>query len=318
MTYLPLIPDADHNEIRRLQKKNTTWLAGKKKGVLRYREPFESIAEIRAEYLDLSGDVVRIGKKDELTIKQHKKVYQVLKEFMPWRKGPFEIFGIPIDAEWRSEYKWKHVIPELPDLKDKIIADIGCNNGYYMFRMAPSAPKMVIGFEPYLLHYFTFNTLNSFARQKNLYLELMGVEQIPLYSNSFDLVFLMGIIYHRISPIEMLKNINKAMTRQGTIIVESQAIQGEEPVALFPEKTYAKAPGVYFVPTASCLCNWLARTGFKDIKLFHSHPMNSQLQRKTEWMDFESYSDFIDPLNSDLTIEGYPAPIRVFIKATKR
>jgi len=35
-------------------------------------------------------------------------------------------------------------------------------------------------------------------------------------------------------------------------------------------------------------------------------------------MTFESYSDFIDPGNQSLTIEGYPAPLRVFLKAVKK
>ncbi len=33
------------------------------------------------------------------------------------------------------------------------------------------------------------------------------------------------------------------MKKGGTLIVESQAIPGEEAVALFPERRYAKAPG---------------------------------------------------------------------------
>jgi tRNA (mo5U34)-methyltransferase len=34
-------------------------------------------------------------------------------------------------------------------------------------------------------------------------------------------------------------------------------------------------------------------------------------------MDFESYADFINSQDPTLTVEGYPAPIRVFLKATK-
>ena len=43
--------------------------------------------------------------------------------------------------------------------------------------------------------------------------------------------------------------------------------------------------------------------------------MSSKEQRRTPWMTFESYADFIDPNNENLTVEGYPAPIRVFVKA---
>jgi tRNA (mo5U34)-methyltransferase len=37
-------------------------------------------------------------------------------------------------------------------------------------------------------------------------------------------------------------------------------------------------------------------------------------QRSSNWMKFESLSNFLDETNSRLTVEGYPAPIRaVFI-----
>ena len=100
------------------------------------------------------------------------------------------------------------------------------------------------------------------------------------------------------------------MRPEGVLIVESQGIPGNDPVALFPEHRYAKVPGTYFVPTGPCLSNWLSRAGFSDVKIFYSHPMSSEEQRRTEWMVFESYEDFIDTSDPNLTVEGYPAPIR--------
>jgi tRNA (mo5U34)-methyltransferase len=101
-------------------------------------------------------------------------------------------------------------------------------------------------------------------------------------------------------------------------MLESQAIPGDAPYALFPDKTYAKVPGTYFVPTGSCLRNWMQKAGFVDIELFCSHPMSGNEQRQTDWMDFESYTEFVDPDNDQLTVEGYPAPWRVFLKGRKK
>ncbi len=313
--YLPLLPNALHAEILALREQNSRKLNSNKKGFLSYRLPYESVSHLRASSLELNGDVVRIGMRDDISPQDHQQVHAVLRGFMPWRKGPFQVFGIDIDAEWRSNRKWERIMPHLPDLSGKIIADIGCNNGYYMFRMAGHNPLAVIGFEPYHHHYFTFKTLNSFAGQANLHLELLGVEHMPLYETCFDVVFLMGIIYHRISPLEMLKDVKKSMKPGGTLIVESQAIPGEEPMALFPAERYAKVPGTYFVPTAACVKNWLTRVGFDKVEVFCSHRMSNTEQRRTEWMEFESYDDFIDPENLELTVEGYPAPLRVFLKA---
>lgn len=316
--YLAKMPTPHKAEIETLLAKCDKLEASEKKGIIRYRHPFESLQHIRAEYLDFSGDTVKIGRRDELGEAEHEKVIEVMRNFMPWRKGPFEVFGVEIDAEWRSERKWNRLQQALPDLKDKVIADIGSNNGYYLFRMAAHQPRLALGFEPHLHHHFTFKTLNSLAGQDNLKSEMLGVEQLGLFENCFDVIFMMGILYHRISPIEVLKETLQALRPGGTLIVESQAIPGAEPIALFPEKTYAKVPGTYFVPTGTCLVNWLTRAGYKDVELFCHHPMDGNEQRRTDWMDFESYENFIDPNNPELTIEGYPAPIRVFIKSCKK
>ena len=317
MEYLDLLKNADRQTILNLRKEKEGWLALGKKGVERFRKPYESVSHLRASYLDLSDDVVTIGRQDELAESDFQKVYRAMRDFMPWRKGPFEVFGTHIDAEWQSQRKWNRVVPVSPELQDKVVADIGCSNGYYMFRMADHQPKLVVGFEPYLQHYFAFKTLNSFAGLENLAIELLGVENIDLFRESFDVVFLMGILYHRSSPIDVLRDIREAMKPGATLIVESQGIPGDKPMALFPERRYAKVPGTYFVPTGTCLKHWLVRAGYTGVELFCSHPMSNKEQRRTEWMDFESYADFINSQDPTLTVEGYPAPIRVFIKATK-
>ncbi|MDW7772268.1 MAG: tRNA 5-methoxyuridine(34)/uridine 5-oxyacetic acid(34) synthase CmoB [Desulfobulbaceae bacterium] len=317
MSYLDYFPGARRDELVRIRSEKSNWIRQEKKGFLRFRDPSESVRHLHASRCDFSGDIVRIGREDDISPEDRNRVFNILRGFMPWRKGPFRIFGIDIDAEWRSERKWNRLLPELPSLENKIVADIGCNNGYYMFRMAHHKPKLVLGFEPYVQHYYTFRTLNGFAGRENLNIDLLGVEHIDLFPECFDVVFLLGIIYHRPSPLDTLSNILAALKPGGTLLLESQAIPGDEPIALFPEKTYAKAPGTWFIPTGACLANWLKRTGFRDVRFFCRHPMSSEEQRRTEWMNFESYEDFIDKESSHLTIEGYPAPWRAFFKAIK-
>ena len=314
--YLSFMPRADQAAIKKCRARLHERFREEKKGFLRFREPFESLAGISAQSVDFTADAVRIGSRDEITAEDLAKVDAAMRAFMPWRKGPFQVFGLDIDAEWQSQRKWDRVLRVLPSLHGKVVADIGCNNGYYMFRMAAQRPAVVLGFEPFVQHYFAFKTLNGLAGQENLHIEPFGVEEIGLFPASFDCIFLMGIIYHRISPVEMLRDLKRAIKPGGTLIVESQAIPGDLPVALFPDKTYAKVPGTYFVPTAPCLINWLKRAGFAAIELFAEHPMSSEEQRRTEWMTFESYADFIDPKDPNRTIEGYPAPWRVYVKAT--
>lgn len=319
MKYLPFLPETvDFDAIRALHDKRSKWVNQEKKGFLRYRVPFTFLSKYRASHLDFTGDKVIIGHPDEINNTEREQIRKNLREFMPWRKGPFSVFGIDIDAEWRSERKWNRVQPHLPDLRDKIVADIGCNNGYYMFRMIPEQPKLVLGFEPTVQHYYCFNSLNGIAGCTQLDIDLLGVEHLCFFKNTFDVIFLMGIIYHRPSPIDTLRDILTALKPGGTCIVESQAIPGEDSMALFPDSTYAKVPGTYFVPTANCLTNWMRKAGFTGVDCFDAHPMSSEEQRKTEWMVFESYSDFVSSENPKLTVEGYPAPWRVFHKGVKK
>ena len=314
---LDLLPSSARRDvILQLRADHAARLAQDKKGFQRFRAPYEAVCTLPpARFIDLGSDTVRIGERQELADTTFQQLTAAMRAFMPWRKGPFNLFGLEIDAEWRSFRKWNRLLPKLPDLAGKVVADIGCNNGYYMFRMAPYRPRCVVGFEPMLQHYYCFQALNHLAGQPHLFIEPFGVEQLIHYPRCFDVVFLMGIIYHRISPVTMLREVREAMQPGGTLLVESQAIPGDEPVALFPAERYAKVPGTYFVPTASCLVNWLKRVGFDEVECFCSHPMSSEEQRQTEWMTFESYADFIDPADPGRTVEGYPAPLRVFVKA---
>lgn len=319
MDYLQHLPDsARREEIRQLHQARQSWVNQEKKGFLRYRRPFEQLARLRANHLDCSGDTVEIGAAGEITATDRPLLEQNLRAFMPWRKGPFSVFGVKIDAEWRSQRKWQRLLPALPDLTGKVVADIGCNNGYYMFRMIPSRPRLVLGFEPTVQHYYCCKALKAMAGCEELAIDLLGVEHLPLFPACFDAIFLLGIIYHRPSPIDTLRDIHTALAPGGTVIVESQAIPGDAPVALCPGDTYAKVPGTYFIPTGACLINWLQKAGFTAISLFCSHPMSGEEQRRTDWMVFESYEDFLAENQPQLTVEGYPAPWRVFVSARKK
>ncbi len=316
--YKHLPASANFTEIKTHHQRLQDWVNQSKKGFLRYRRPYQGLQHFSAKHVQCDSDRVTIGASEEVSATEQQKIEEQLRAFMPWRKGPFSVFGIEVDAEWQSQRKWQRLANFLPEMTDKIVADIGCNNGYYMFRMAPFKPKAVFGFEPSIQHYYCFKALNSMAGIKNLHIDLLGAEHLPLFPECFDLLFLMGIIYHRSAPVDCLRDIFCSLRSGGTLILESQTIPGDMPIALFPEKTYAKVPGTYFIPTASCLQNWVQRAGFSTVEVFAQHPMSSIEQRATSWMQFESYADFIDPCDPKKTVEGYPAPDRVFIKARKK
>ena len=59
-------------------------------------------------------------------------VRELLLQLAPWRKGPFDIHGITIDAEWRSDMKWSRLAEAITPLAGRIVLDVGCGNGFYV------------------------------------------------------------------------------------------------------------------------------------------------------------------------------------------
>lgn len=242
------------------------------------------------------------------------------KELIPWRKGPFTVGELEIDAEWRSDKKWQRLKSYLPDLKDKVVLDVGCNNGYYMFEMAKESPKLVLGIDPVLHNQAQFDFINHFKKHNNLKFELFGIEDLPNFRSFFDVIFSMGVLYHHRHPLEQLISIREALVPGGEMIMETIGIPGEETICLFPEERYSKMRNVWFLPTLNCLKNWIARTGFIDMEVVSVSTTNFEEQRKTPWCPppHQSLEDFLDPNDQTKTVEGYPAPVRFCIKARKK
>ena len=260
------------------------------------------------------GDTLKFQIKD---FENHREnILQTAKSLKPWRKGPFAINDLFIDSEWQSFIKYNLIRPHF-DLKDKIVADIGCNNGYYMFKMLEDKPKKIVGFDPGANFYLQFLFINLFAKTDITY-ELLGVEHLPFYEEKFDFIFMLGVLYHRTDPIATLKSLAKSLNKNGEILIDTFMIDGEDDIALCPKGSYSKIPNVYFVPTVNCLKNWLLRAGFEDIDVLAITKTDANEQRKTDWIDSQSLEDFLDPQDESKTVEGYPAPKRVYIKAKKK
>jgi tRNA (mo5U34)-methyltransferase len=235
---------------------------------------------------------------------------------MPWRKGPFRLGELLIDSEWRSQIKYNLLAPHF-DLRNKVVGDIGCNNGYYLFRMQEDRPAKLVGFDPSALYKTQFDFIDRFLKTGIVY-ELLGVEHLPLYEEKFDTIFCLGVLYHRSDPVAMLKQLYKGLDREGEVFLDTFMIDGEEEVCLTPAGSYSKIPNIYFVPTVPALRNWCLRAGFSGFEVLETSVTTPQEQRKTAWMDGQSLEDFLDPDDPAKTVEGYPAPKRVYVRLQKR
>ncbi|MFP4333261.1 MAG: tRNA 5-methoxyuridine(34)/uridine 5-oxyacetic acid(34) synthase CmoB, partial [Campylobacterales bacterium] len=241
------------------------------------------------------------------------KAIEIARELKPWRKGPFELFGECIESEWRSYVKFD-ILKSHIDAKDKDILDIGCNNGYYMFRLSQMLPRSLTGIDPSPKFFLQFMLMERYLQTgANFY--PIGIDDIHRLEKQYDTIICLGILYHRHNPIEQLKNLKNYLKKGGQLVVDNLIIEHRDEMVLSPSRSYAKMKNCYFIPSMSAFRGWLERAGYEDIEIIGTRKTDVFEQRKTEWIDGESLDSFLDPHDDNQTIEGYPAPIRGYIKA---
>ncbi|MGJ0492027.1 tRNA 5-methoxyuridine(34)/uridine 5-oxyacetic acid(34) synthase CmoB [Methylobacter sp.] len=263
----------------------------------------------------LDADAVQIGRPEDLTDEARKQLEAQLKILHPWRKGPYDLFGINIDTEWRSDWKWDRLKNHVAPLVNRLVLDVGCGNGYHCWRMLGAGARMVVGIDPLLLNVMQFQAIRKLHGEAPIYVLPIGMEEVPYGLRLFDTVFSMGVLYHRRSPIDHLLELKECLRPGGELVLETLVIDGGPGQVLVPEDRYACMRNVWFLPTCDALIGWMKRCGFTNIRLVDVTVTSTEEQRTTEWMTFHSLKDFLDPNDPKLTREGLPAPKRAIIIA---
>ncbi len=284
----------------------------------RWNQAFEQLSVHKTDHIDLSLAFIQIGDKNQTSNDQKQQLKQHLLNLSPWRKGPFNVFGIKIDSEWRSDKKWQRLCDNISPLKGRHVLDIGCGNGYHMLRMLGAGAEWVLGIDPNVLFNIQFNALSQISTEIiNANILPVGIDQLPDNLNYFDTVFSMGVLYHRRSPIDHLYKLFSCLRPGGELLLETLVIDRPADQLLLPESRYAKMRNVWFIPTAQALKSWLHRCGYSNISVIDVSTTRLDEQHSTEWMRFESLSDFLDLVAQSETIEGYPAPVRAILVAQR-
>jgi len=263
------------------------------------------------------GDTVGIGPAELASDSDRARMRGLLKQLQPWRKGPFELFGLNIDTEWRSDWKWQRVAPHLDSLSGQQVLDVGCGSGYHLWRMLEAGAEDVWGVDPGELFLTQFQAIKQFMPASiadRAHFFPVGIEAMPELK-SFDTVFSMGVLYHRRSPLEFLQQLKGLLKAGGQLVLETIVVAGDETTVMMPGERYAQMRNVWFLPSAKALAVWMQRLGFKDIKVVDHNVTSLDEQRSTDWMQGESLKDFLDADDPSLTVEGYQAPIRAILTA---
>lgn len=281
-----------------------------------WQSAINNLPDITVSSVDLINRV-KLSTMDNLSPKIIENIKQELKQLHPWRKGPFDFFDIHIDTEWRSDWKWDRIKDHLSPLEGKTILDVGCGNGYHCWRMAGLGAELVIGIDPTAVFVMQYQLMKKYIQSNNVFVIPAGIDDVPKNLQAFDTVFSMGVLYHRKSPIEHIMQLHQCLKPEGELVLETLIIDNDTDEVLFPKDRYAQMNNVWFLPTIPLLIKWLERCKFKNIRVVDVNQTSVEEQRATEWMTFNSLADFLDPEDSNLTIEGYPAPKRVVVIAAK-
>ncbi|MCL4154067.1 UNVERIFIED_CONTAM: hypothetical protein GTU68_032448, partial [Idotea baltica] len=222
---------------------------------------------------------------EQISPDQKTQLREALEQLIPWRKGPFDLCGIDIDTEWRSDKKWDRLKNQITSLEDRLVLDVGCGNGYHMWRMLEQRPERVIGVDPSPRFSIQFEMVKRLAG-RNFPIDLIPIplEQIPRPLSAFHSVFSMGVIYHRRSPLEHIAELKDALLPGGELILESLVIAGDENSCLVPESRYAKMRNVWAIPSSAMMTVWLEKSDFVNIRIVDECVTTTDEQRKTEWM----------------------------------
>ncbi|MCQ4269751.1 tRNA 5-methoxyuridine(34)/uridine 5-oxyacetic acid(34) synthase CmoB [Pseudomonas kuykendallii] len=279
----------------------------------RWYAAVEALPPLHAGQVDLLHAFSLDGQRDDSA---RDALETALRGLIPWRKGPFHLFGVHVDTEWRSDWKWQRVAPHL-NLAGKRVLDVGCGNGYYMWRMLGAGADAVVGIDPNWLFLCQFLAMKHYLPDLPAWHLPLAFEELPGKLQGFDTVFSMGVLYHRRSPIDHLLDLKDCLVRDGELVLETLVVEGDAQQVLVPEDRYAQMRNVWFLPSVPALELWLRRAGFVDVRCVDVSITSVEEQRATDWMRYQSLPEFLDPEDHRRTVEGLPAPRRAVLVARK-
>ena len=272
-----------------------------------------SLPDAAPSHVDL-GDVIDIGTAHDLDDDARERLTRALHALEPWRKGPFRLFGVAIDAEWRSDRKWCRIHPHPSSLVGRRVLDVGCGNGYYGWRMRAAGAALVAGVEANLGHVTQYLAVQRYAQDPSNCIVPVRFDAVPT-TPTFDTVFSLGVLYHQRDPRSHLAQLRRFVRSGGELVVETLIADPGDTIVLADDARYARMRNVFTIPSSRALIDWLGAAGFDDARIVDVTPTTIDEQRRTKWMRFESLAEALDPNDASRTIEGHRAPLRAVVIA---
>jgi len=283
----------------------------------KWLKTLDQLPNIKPSVINLNSNAITLGDENDITSQQLDTLRSTLMDLAPWRKGPYHLFGVDIDTEWRSDWKWDRVQPHLSDLTGRKILDVGCGTGYHCWRMLGDGADYVMGIDPSMRFIVQNEAIQKYAQDRRFDFLPLGIEDMPTDLPYFDSVFSMGVLYHRRNPINHLFELKQLLKDNGELVLETLIIDEVDDGILTPEARYAQMRNVWSIMTVEKILTLLNEAGFKESRCVDQNVTSLDEQRQTDWMQFHSLKQFLDPNDISKTVEGYPAPKRGLFIAKK-
>ncbi|MDG5815352.1 TIGR04290 family methyltransferase [Chitinispirillales bacterium ANBcel5] len=135
-----------------------------------------------------------------------KQIEKEIEDLKPW----FHNLHLPDGTQTSPEhplgdfpkFKWELIAPFIPsDLSGVNVLDIGCNAGYYSFQLARLGAKVTaIDIDEHFLKQALWAS-KVFGLEKNIEFKKMQVYDLAHESQTYDLIWFMGVFYHLRYPL---------------------------------------------------------------------------------------------------------------------
>jgi SAM-dependent methyltransferase len=174
------------------------------------------------------------------------------------------------------------------DYRSADVLDIGCNEGYFLFEMLKCGARSGLGLEGRAENISKARFIEETLGIKHCEFREADVLDVDLGSEHYDIVLLLGLIYHVEDPIGLLRRAAKATKR--FLFLETQLCKSEQPIkfgwgvpdvyhdadaylVLHEERDdnpLASMGGLSMIPNLNAVTTMLRQCGFRNIVQLHA------------------------------------------------
>lgn len=181
----------------------------------------------------------------------------------------------------RSEYFGKEVralIINRLNIKEKVIADLGCGTGFITLALAEEGAKLVFSIDQ------SKNMIRELSKQKetlgyeNIYPLISELEELPLFDNSVDGITINMALHHIHNPQKSINEMYRVLKPGGTVIITDV---NEHNGQWAREEMH----DVWLGFSNSDITNWLENAGFNSVAIENTNLTAKAYSSKGEYTE---------------------------------